>query len=112
VGFLFLPWGLGNQVIALSQYQPAADVVEVQNAQNQFKVTGTGIVADIDTGVDPNHPALQSVLLQGYDFTRNQPGGSEMTDLSPTFPQPNPCSSTTCGIYFPILDVLFPLQCE
>jgi hypothetical protein len=76
--------------------QPAAGVVEVQNAQNQFQVTGTGIVADIDTGVDPNHPALQAVLLPGYDFTRNQAGGSEMTDLPPTFTQPAPCDSTSC----------------
>jgi subtilisin family serine protease len=77
--------------------QPAASIVETQQAQSAFNVTGTGIVvADIDTGVDPNHPALQGVLLQGYDFTRNQVGGSEMTDLSPTFTQPNPCDSTTC----------------
>lgn len=76
--------------------QPAASVVEVQNAQSQFHAMGTGIVADIDTGVDPNHPVLQPVLLPGYDFTRNQPGGSEMNDLPPTFPQPNPCDSTTC----------------
>jgi Subtilase family len=76
--------------------QPAAGVVEVQTAQTQFKVAGTGIVADIDTGVDPNHPALQGVLLPGYDFTRNQAGGSEMTDLPATFTQPTPCSSTTC----------------
>src|SRR5215472_11077364 len=62
--------------------QPAAQIVRVQEAQNTFQVTGTGIVADIDTGVDPNHPALQPVLLPGYDFTRNQPGGSEMTDYS------------------------------
>lgn len=73
--------------------QPAAGVVEVQTAQTQFKVTGTGIVADIDTGVDPNHPALQGVLLSGYDFTRNQAGGSEITDVAL---QPTPCSSTTC----------------
>ena len=76
--------------------QPAALIVGVQNAQKAFSVTGTGIVADIDTGVDPSHPALQGVLLQGYDFTRNQPGGSEMTDLTPsdfsTFP-PQSCAS-------------------
>src|SRR5207245_414887 len=36
-----------------------------------------------DTGVDPNHPALRNVLLPGYDFTRNQPGGSEMRDVPP-----------------------------
>jgi hypothetical protein len=62
--------------------QPAAQIVRVSDAQSQFGVTGSGIVADIDTGVDPTHPALQSVLLPGYDFTRNQPGGSELTDIS------------------------------
>jgi subtilisin family serine protease len=62
--------------------QPAASIVHVSQAQTTFKVMGTGIVADIDTGVDPNHPALKSVLLPGYDFTRNQPGGSEMTDFT------------------------------
>lgn len=71
--------------------QPAFSIVHVQDAQNTFQVSGKGIVADIDTGVDPNHPALKSVLLAGYDFTRNQPGGSEMTDF--TSPAPSPCSS-------------------
>lgn len=66
--------------------QPAASIVHVSQAQTTFKVMGTGIVADIDTGVDPNHPALKSVLLPGYDFTRNQPGGSEMTDFTGTPP--------------------------
>jgi len=79
--------------------QPAASIVGVQNAQKTFNVTGTGIVvADIDTGVDPNHPALQPVLVpgDGYDFTRNQSGGSELNDLPPTFPTPTPCSAATC----------------
>ena len=62
--------------------QPAASIVRVSAAQTTFNVMGRGIVADIDTGVDPNHPALKPVLLPGYDFTRNQPGGSEMTDYS------------------------------
>jgi Subtilase family len=69
--------------------QPASKIVQVHNAQHTFHVAGTGIVADIDTGVDPNHPALKSVLLSGYDFTRNQPGGSEMTDFNS--PAPPPC---------------------
>ncbi len=73
--------------------QPAADVVNVQNAQNTFHVFGTGTIADIDTGVDPNHPALQAVLLQGYDFTRNQAGASEMSDLAQGFPAPS-CTAT------------------
>src|SRR5216684_6258798 len=78
--------------------QPAASIVGVQNAQKTFNVTGTGIVADIDTGVDPTHPVLQPVLVpgDGWDFTRNQAGGSELNDLSPTaFPTypPPACSS-------------------
>src|SRR5262249_41039405 len=52
--------------------QPAATIVQVAAAQSQFGVSGSGIVADIDTGVDPTHPALAGVLLPGYDFTRNQ----------------------------------------
>ena len=71
--------------------QPASGIVHVQDAQNTFQVSGKGIVADIDTGVDPNHPALKNVLLAGYDFTRNQPGGSEMTDFAS--PAPPPCPS-------------------
>ncbi len=62
--------------------QPAAWIIRSAQAQSSFHVTGAAIVADIDTGVDPNHPALKQVLLPGYDFTRNQPGGSEMTDLN------------------------------
>jgi Subtilase family len=62
--------------------QPATQIIRLSQAQSTFNVSGTGIIADIDTGVDPNHPALQNVLLNGYDFTRNQPGGSEMTDVS------------------------------
>ena len=78
--------------------QPAAAKVQVSQAQNMFSITGAGIVADIDTGVDPNHPVFAGVLLQGYDFTRNQPGASEMNDLSSTdFPvPPSACSGSTC----------------
>ncbi len=48
--------------------QLASAIVHVQDAQNRFDVVGKGIVADIDTGVDPGHPALINVLLPGYDF--------------------------------------------
>src|SRR5437763_13626546 len=81
--------------------QPAAQIVRVSSTQSQFGVTGSGIVADLDTGVDPTHPALHSVLLPGYEFTSNKPGGSEVTDIyfssypfsyCPTPPYPD-CSS-------------------
>lgn len=68
--------------------QPAAQIIQIAQAHSVFNVSGTGIVADIDTGVDPNHPALQGRLLAGYDFTRNQPGGSEMNDISMSAPPP------------------------
>src|SRR5947207_989625 len=62
--------------------QPAAQIIRLQDAQNGFRIGGTGIVAVIDTGVDVNHLVLYSVLLPGYDFTRNQPGASEWLDVS------------------------------
>jgi subtilisin family serine protease len=62
--------------------QPAAQIINLQTAQNSFQISGTGIVAVIDTGVDPTHPVLQNVLLQGRDFTRNQQGGSELADVN------------------------------
>jgi subtilisin family serine protease len=61
--------------------QPAAQIIRLTDAQNGFNVAGSGIVAVIDTGVDVNHPVLSPVLLQGYDFTRNQPGASEWLDV-------------------------------
>jgi subtilisin family serine protease len=62
--------------------QPATQIIRLQDAQNGFRIGGTGIVAVIDTGVDVNHPVLSGVLLPGYDFTRNQPGASEWLDVS------------------------------
>ena len=37
------------------------------------------------------HPALQGVLLPGWDFTRNQAGGNELNDVNMTAPPP--CNS-------------------
>jgi subtilisin family serine protease len=62
--------------------QPATQIIRLQDAQNGFRIGGTGIVGVIDTGVDVNHPVLSAVLLPGYDFTRNQPGASEWLDVS------------------------------
>src|SRR6267142_506938 len=62
--------------------QPATQIIRLHDAQNGFRIGGTGIVAVIDTGVDVNHPVLSAVLLPGYDFTRNQAGASEWLDVS------------------------------
>ena len=61
--------------------QPAAQIIRLSDAQRGFDISGTGIVAVIDTGVDTTHPMLRPVLLSGYDFTRNQPGASEWLDV-------------------------------
>ena len=63
--------------------QPAARIVALARAQKGFHVKGAGIVAVIDTGIDPNHPALKNSLVPGYDFTHNQPGeGDETADVT------------------------------
>ena len=61
--------------------QPASQIVGLAATQSQFNVDGTGIVAVIDTGVDPGHPALMGVLLPGYDFTRNRESADEKGDI-------------------------------
>ncbi len=63
-------------------YQPATQIVRLADAQSMFQVSGAGIVAVIDTGVDTTHPVLQRVLLPGYDFTRNQAGADEKGDVN------------------------------
>jgi len=60
--------------------QPAGQIIRLTDAHKGFGISGSGIVAVIDTGVDVNHPVLVPVLLPGYDFTRNQPGASEWLD--------------------------------
>src|SRR5579872_3366302 len=63
--------------------QPATQLVRLAQTQSAFNTTGSGIiVAVIDTGVDPNNPVLQKVLINGYDFTRNVTGGSEDSDVN------------------------------
>ena len=62
--------------------QPATYIIRLRDSQNGFRIGGSGVVADIDTGVDTTHPALVGVLLPGYDFTRNQAGASEWADVS------------------------------
>jgi subtilisin family serine protease len=63
--------------------QPASQIVRIADTLSAFNVRGSGIVAIIDTGIDPNHPAFKNVLVSGYDFTRNQDGmPSEAADLN------------------------------
>jgi subtilisin family serine protease len=71
----------GATVRGIYVQQPAAALIQIFNALAYG--SGSGIVAVIDTGVDPNHPALKDVLVPGYDFTRNEAGyASELADLS------------------------------
>jgi subtilisin family serine protease len=63
--------------------QPAITIIRLPDTQTTFRVSGAGTVAVIDTGVDPAHPVLQSVLVPGYDFTRNIAGSaSELADVN------------------------------
>jgi subtilisin family serine protease len=62
--------------------QPAAQIVNVQQAQNTFNVTGAGTVAMIDTGADTQHPALVPVLVPGYNFINNTANGDETGSLN------------------------------
>jgi subtilisin family serine protease len=75
--------------------QPANQLVRTAQTQAAFNVAGAGTtVAVIDTGVDPANPVLKSVLVNGYDFTTNTSGGSEMHDVqaSPNLNQAQPAT--------------------
>ncbi len=73
----------GSTVRAAYPLQPALALIRAGECQLQG-LTGAGTVAVIDTGVDPNHPALNGVLAPGYDFTRDRSGiPSELDDLDP-----------------------------
>lgn len=75
----------GSTVANYYVSQPATSLARLADVQATSNWNGSGItVAVIDTGVDPGHPALSSVLLAGYDFVHNQPGASELIDLDPT----------------------------
>lgn len=74
----------GSSVPSNYLQQPATTIVRLADARSATSLTGSGtVVAVIDTGVDPRHPALSGVMLPGFDFTRNQPGASELADVSP-----------------------------
>ena len=61
--------------------QPATSAIGL-TASHATAGTGAGIVAIIDTGVDPTHPVLAGSLVPGYDFTHETAGiPSEWTDI-------------------------------
>jgi subtilisin family serine protease len=74
----------GSTVPSNYSTQAASTIIRLDDARAATHLTGAGVVAIIDTGVDPNHPALTGVLLPGYDFTRDLAGASEFADLDPT----------------------------
>lgn len=75
----------GSTVANYYVSQPATSLVGLANVQNNSGFNGSGtVVAVIDTGVDPAHPALSGVLLPGFDFVHHVTGASELVDLSPT----------------------------
>ena len=74
----------GSTVANYYVQQQATSLTRLGNAQSASALTGAGMtVAVIDTGVDPEHPALMSVLLPGFDFVHNISGASELVDLPP-----------------------------
>ena len=69
-----------NQVWSRYVDQPAT--VAIGLAASRQTGTGAGIVAIIDTGVDPHHPALAGSLVPGYDFIHETAGSaSEWVDV-------------------------------
>jgi subtilisin family serine protease len=74
----------GSNVLDFYTTQPAATLIRLADTQTTFGAVGSGIVAIIDTGIDPNHPALAASIVPsgGYDFVHNKAGASEWGDLT------------------------------
>jgi subtilisin family serine protease len=94
----------GSTVPSNYTTQTATSIIRLDDARNATHLTGSGVVAIIDTGADPNHPALAAVFVPGYDFTREMPGFSELADLNPAVAAQLQQSSTS------ILDAQNTLQ--
>jgi thermitase len=94
----------GSTVPSNYTTQAATSIIRLGDARSATHLTGSGVVAIIDTGADPNHPALSAVLVSGYDFTRDVPGFSELADLDPAVAAQLQQSSTS------ILDAQNTLQ--
>jgi subtilisin family serine protease len=79
----------GSRVWANYARQRATTKVRVADAHAAYGL-GAGIIAVIDAGVDPTHPALAGALVGGFDFTRDLPDISELTDIDAAHPILNP----------------------
>ncbi len=78
------PYG-GTSVLGSYLSQQAPKIINLWEAQSGFNLTGAGVVAIIDTGVDPYENVLASSLIPGYDFISNTSGAaSDRGDLSST----------------------------
>lgn len=71
----------GQPVWAGFVHQPATTLIGADWARDSQHTGADTIVAVIDTGVDPNHPSLEGSLIDGYDFTHDEAGGSEWADV-------------------------------
>jgi Subtilase family len=72
----------GSSVWSAYVQQPALTSINASSVI-QPNQSGSGIVAVIDTGVDPTNVVLAPVLVPGYDFTQNVAGSaSELGDVS------------------------------
>jgi hypothetical protein len=69
--------------------QPASAIIRIADAHCALEATGAGIVAVIDSGIHPDHPALSPLLTDGWDFTRDAAGGDERADLQGLAPTPD-----------------------
>jgi subtilisin family serine protease len=52
-------------------FQPAMTNIRAEDAHRDF-VTGAGVVAIIDSGIDMQHPAIAGSFVAGFDFRTNQ----------------------------------------
>lgn len=71
----------GDIVRASYVSQAAATIINLPSAQSMS--SGAGTIAIIDTGIDPDHPALRRWVVPGFDFVHNVAGiASEWSDLA------------------------------
>src|SRR5260370_19411667 len=69
--------------------QPASGIVRLPDTHCGLQVTGAGIVAVIDSGIDPDHPALSPLLSDGWDFTRDVAARHAVGDVQGVGPPPH-----------------------